>query len=141
MARIRGQNVVDSGAGYVDVKFEYLVHEIETLVNDFKATAKCRTSDQTLASLKGICRAIREAKLHFDRVLGRYGANYEDSAKSFVDLAWYAADLASNTDCLELQKSLTRHAKEIEDARNEIIDRKCTSGPSNRRALVRGHAK
>src|SRR5688572_3541865 len=97
---------------YVDVKFESLMLDLDTMLSTYRRRLKQLSETEQIESLKEICRAIRSTKLYFHNVLERYGANYEDSARHFVDLAYAAADLSHASSCKQLQRSLTRHAEE-----------------------------
>ncbi len=117
-----GKKNADISSEFVDAKFESLMHDIERMMSAFRQQMKELNSEERVDRFQDVCRAMRTTKLHFYKVLDRYGADYEDSAQHFVDLAYAAADMAAtHTASPDLQASLKRHAEEIESARSESL--------------------
>lgn len=124
-----GPNVKSSNESmneFIDAKFEAMVHEIEEKLRLYHSLVKHSpgryTDELRLEDVKEICRMLRSTKLHFHKVLERYGSNYKGAAKNFVDLAYAVADIANNTGNADLIRSLRRHAEEIELANTEVLD-------------------
>jgi len=99
-----------------------MVHDINALLRTYKKSVDRLTLEERVAGMKDVCRAIRATKLHFHKVLERYGADYEEAAQHFVDQAYAASDMASATGNQELIDSLRRHAEEIEAAQKAAKD-------------------
>ena len=103
----------DEAAKFLDVQLEALIFDVDAGI---RALGNLQDRDKQQDQLKEICRVLREAKLHFNEVLERYGADYEDFGQHLVDIAYVASDRAATLRFEQLHKSLERHAKDIEKA-------------------------
>lgn len=86
---------------YVDVKFESLCLDLEMALDDFVG------EPDVLVTMLPI---IRQIKFHFDRVIKRYGCEYENSAQNAVDLVDKAAELGIPS-IVNLEEAGRKHAK------------------------------
>jgi hypothetical protein len=101
---------------YVDAAFELLTRQVESAVN----AVDLQNLETRTQQLNDLCKIVRKARIEFDRIVRSYGADYEDQGTSFVDLVEYAANLAVQTDCDDVKKSLRKHADHVASAQMEM---------------------
>ena len=97
--------------GYVDVKFESLMDDVENALN-----ITGDASDSAIA----VSKCIRAAKLHFYKVLERYGSEYEHNHQRILQLTDRATSLAEVHAPAGVRQSLERHSREIHEALKEL---------------------
>lgn len=113
---------VDSDTGeYRDPSFESLVRTAQDCLNKARdAVEKGAAGPVAEDVIKDVCRAIRDAKMEFRRVLDFYGAEYEENGQRFVDLTIEASELASKVASDDLRKGLQKHADEVQAMQMEV---------------------
>lgn len=108
---------------YVDVKFESLLEDLDAHFRSYVSTYGGLEAGARVEGLNSVCRMVRSTKLHFHKVIDRYGTKCLNSATRLKDLAYAIADKANQVGDADLKESLARHAEEIDELCTALRER------------------